>query len=434
MSISNAMQSGVAGLFANSHKLGRIADNIANANTVGYKRSFVDMVSLTATGAGSKAVQSSVRSVERTEVDRQGSPLATATATDLAVVGGGFFVASKDPLGAQSSDFVLTRAGSFRPNEDGYLVNSAGYHLFGFPYGADGSLTVGDRNSFSSLQAVKVGDVAMTGSPTTTIGFSGNLPAQQTGLAVPPSAFVSSKEFFSPLGVSQRLNFNWQASATPNTWTLSVTDPAGTTYGSVDVEFNDSGPNAGSPATYSNVVNSALPPALFAFDPLAGRATLTIDNGTVPQVIDVDFGAPGSFTGITQFAGDYAPSMSGDGAASGSLTRVEFADNGTMYGVFDSGVRKALFQIPLGSVANPNGLGRADGNAFRLTKEAGEFALRDAKSGNMGYVASGSLERSNVDIAEELTSLIETQRSYSSNAKTVQTADEMMEETTRLKR
>jgi flagellar hook protein FlgE len=428
------MQAGVSGLFAQSTKMSMISDNISNSNTVGYKRTFADLVSVTANGGDGGIADSSVRPVGRGTVDQAGSLESTNTVTDLAIGGRGFFVVSKDPTVTTSDNFMLTRAGGFRIDSQGYLTNDAGYYLNGFPYNAGGTVGVVDRNSFASVQPVKIANVSMVGSPTTQMTMTGNLPAQQTGLATPPSPFVTSTEFFSPLGVSQRFNMSWQPTATADKWTLTVTDTAGNSYGSVDVAFNNSGANAGSPATYSNVVNSATAPAAFAFNAATGQATITVNNGTVPQLMTCDLGAPNTFNGISQFAGDYTVQVAKDGATSGNMTRIEIDQQGTIYGVFDSGLRKPMYQLPVADVLNPNGLAQADGNAYMLSKDSGTFSLKDAGASGMGTINSSSLEMSNVDIAQELTNLIQTQRAYSSDTKVVQTADEMLQETTQLKR
>ncbi|GAD57291.1 flagellar hook protein flgE [Limimaricola cinnabarinus LL-001] len=138
---------------------------------------------------------------------------------------------------------------------------------------------------------------------------------------------------------------------------------------------------------------------------------------------------------MTQFSGDYAPlKIVSDGAESGILVRTEIDDRGDVYGVFDNGSRKPLYSIPLAEVANPAGLLATDGNAYLLSRGSGEFGLGQAGEGSAGTLTAGALESSNVEVAAELTGLIQTQRAYSSNARIVTTVDEMLEETTRLKR
>ncbi|WP_341213731.1 flagellar hook-basal body complex protein [uncultured Limimaricola sp.] len=435
MSISYAMQTGVSGLRANSTAVGRISENIANANTDGYRRSFVQMVTTSTLSDSAGISPSGVRAAQGADVKTGGAVRATGNSTDLAIGGSGFFVVSKEPNETDESAFMLTRAGSFLPDENGDLRNAAGYYLTGFPYDQTRSLGVIDRNQFGDLKTVNLGSLSQTGSPTEQMTVSGNIPAQQTGLAEAGEPFLSSAEYYSPLGEAERLQFSWQPTTTPSQWTLRMSGSDGASYGNITVDFHDSGPLAGAPLAYSAATSTATAPAAFAFDPATGTATLTVDNGTEPQVIEVQLGAPDEHTGMTQFAGDYsALKIGADGAESGVLVRTEIDEKGDVYGVFNNGSRKPLYNIPLAEVANPDGLLAGDGNAYALSRSSGKFSLNQASAGSAGSLTAGALESSNVEIAQELTDLISTQRAYSSNAKIVTTVDEMLDETMRLKR
>ena len=178
----------------------------------------------------------------------------------------------------------------------------------------------------------------------------------------------------------------------------------------------------------------ATAPSAFSFDTATGVATITVNNGTTPQTMSVNMGAPGSFNGITQFAGDFSQSFERDGSSVGQLIRTEIDEAGTLYGVFDNGMRQPLYEIPLAVVDNPNGLIEEKGNAYSRSGETGAFQALRANGGTTGSINSGALEGSNVDIAQEMTDLIRVQRAFSTNAKVITTVDDMMEETTRLKR
>jgi len=433
MSISNAMASGVAGLLANSTAVEKISYNIANADTVGYRRSFAQMVTSGTSASGSGASASGVQtSISHTNT-RDGSYQATQIGSNLAITGNGFFAVSASPANGGAAP-VFTRVGSFEPDELGFLRNAGGNYLLGFAYDATGNLGGIDRASAANLVPVNVAQKTIGGTATGAISLSGNLPSQETGLATPGDAFTSSAEYYNPLGEAERLTFSWQPGATKNQWDLTVSDGT-TSYGSVRIDFNDSGALASTPASYTNVTSTATAPAAFAFDPATGQMTLTIDNGTTPQTITVEMGAPGSFDGMTQFAGDYSPlNVKADGAESGTMVRVEFDEAGDVWGVFDNGKRQALYSIPLATFANANGLMTSDNANFVTSMDSGDFFLAQAGSGGAGTLAAGGLESSNVDIATELTSLIQRQRAYSSNAKIITTADDMLDETIRLKR
>lgn len=433
MSLTSALQTGVSGLGANSTAVGGISENIANANTVGYKRSFSQMVTTTASQGTDKGVLS-VIAEEMLTVYSAGGLIATNSSTDLAVSGTGFFVVSESPNEPNQANYYLTRAGSFLPDADGNLVNAAGYYLSGFPYDGDGVLQSIDRSSFASMQTVNIGAITLAADGTSTIDASGNVPSQATGSATPGAPFVTSSEFFTPLGQIERLNLSWQPSSTRNQWTVSIADSNSNALGSFDVTFSDSGSTAGAPSAYSNATNLATAPAAFAMDTATGNVTLTLNNGTTPQTINMSLGEIGSFSGMTQFSGDFSQSYDRDGSSLGELVRTEFDDAGTIYGVFDNGNRRPLYEIPLGVVDNPNGLGERAGNAYQTTVNSGSFQALTATGGRVGVINSGALESSNVDIAQEMTDLIRFQRAFSTNASVVTTVDEMMEETTRLKR
>ena len=212
-----------------------------------------------------------------------------------------------------------------------------------------------------------------------------------------------------------------------------MSDQVGDPLGDVTVSFSDSGPTAGSPLAYSAATSTATAPAAFSFDLLTGVATLTL-NGTTPQVIEVSLGAPGTFTGITQFAGDFSLSFERDGSSVGEILRAEIEDDGTLFGIFDNGLRRALYEIPVATVANPDAMIELKGNAYALTEETGAIIALQANTATVGSINAGALEAANVDIAQEMTDLIRLQRAFSSNAKVIMTVDDLMDETTRLKR
>jgi flagellar hook protein FlgE len=432
MSISSAFQTGVSGLNANAKAVGGISENIANSNTVGYRRGFAQMVTTTASSTGQSGVLS-VIAEDQIDMDKAGGLISTSAELDMAISGDGFFNVTKNANETRESNYFLTRAGSFLPDANGDLVNAAGYFLAGYPFNPDGTFPDVDRSTFSQMQTVNIGNISLSASPTETMSIFGNLPAQESGLATPGAPFISSTEFFTPLGGSQRVQFEWQPTTVANEWSITIRDNNGADLGSVTVSFNDSGSQAGSPSAYSNVTSTATAPSAFAFDTATGTATLTVDNGGSIQTFDVALGTPNQFDGISQFTGDFSQTFDKDGSSTGSLARTEI-EEGVLYGVFTNGNRRPLYEIPLSIVQNPFGLVETRGNAYSLSGESGEFQALTAGSANAGSVIAGALEGSNVDVAQELTELIKVQRAYSTNAKVVTTVDEMMEETTRLKR
>lgn len=422
MSITSALQIGVSGLQANSSRVQNISSNIANANTVGYRRTFSEFVTQN-TGSTQAGVLTDVRA----DISANGNIMGTGRSTDLAVQGDGFFVVSRNPNDPVESNYYMTRAGSFTPDQDGNLRNSAGYFLSGFPTDATGATGSVSSTSFTDLSTVNVASYQVQGTPSTRVGVSGNVPAQETGPGTTGTAFESTLRYVNQLGGSDALNLSWTPGATANEWTVSITDEAGINYGDATVNFTDSGVNAGSPGSYT--------PGTLPIDPATGVVTLSIANGGTPQTLEIDFGAPGTFAGMTQFSGDYTPpAFADDGTETGSLERAEMSDSGILYGVFDNGQRRALFQVPLANVANPDQMRSIDGNAYIATRDSGAVSLGNPMLNGLGSINSGALEGSNVDIAQELTDLIQTQRAYSSSAKIITTSDEMLSETLSIKR
>lgn len=432
MGISEAMSTAVSGLSANATAVTRISENIANAGTTGYKRTFADMVTTT-TGGGSA---SGVKAVNGSNVGQSGSINATGSEYDLAISGSGFFVVSKNPNETSEANFFLTRVGSFRPDANGYLVNSAGYYLAGFEYdtstGAQGAL---DRNSFGSMSSVKIGDLQLPAQPSTTSSVTGNLPAQETGVTPPGAAFLSSMEFFTQLGRSENLILSWQPTADLNVWTLTVSDTTNRVHGAIDVTFNNSGDNPGSPKSYAMSATQPVNPPTLTLDPVTGEITLQIDANGDQLPLTMALGKPDTYEGITQFVGDFTPQrFTVDGSGQTSLARTETDTKGTVWGVFDDGRRLALYDIPVAQVTNPNALTLVDGNAYQINRAAGTLTMETAGQGKNGTVIAGALEASTVDVSNELTDLIRVQRAYSSNAKIITASDEMLQEVNNLKR
>src|SRR5215475_6104081 len=283
MSILGAMYSAVSGLGAQSTKLGVISDNISNSSTTGYKRSEVEFSSLVTQQISNHSYSSGgVDADVRREVDQQGLLQATSSATDIAINGGGFFAVSDTQNADPQADLMaLTRAGSFTPDDQGFLRNAAGYYLMGWQLNPDGTTVnaAPARDTFASLEPVNISGINFTGAPTTDLTFAGNLPAQLAN-GTPGTPIRTDIEYFSDLGTPNTITLQWTPSADgqPNHWNLQVFDSAtgGGTTAIYDqtVTFNANGPNAGSPSAIPGLVNGALP--------------ITVDNGN--QAMNLNIG------------------------------------------------------------------------------------------------------------------------------------------------
>lgn len=437
MSISASMNAGVLGLAANASRLSAISDNIANAGTVGYKRAEVHFASLV-TNAGSRTQYSAggVSSAVRLALTEKGALDATSVSTDIALNGRGFLpvVGAGDPASIDTArdETVLTKAGSFRPDGDGYLKNAAGYTLMGWKLNPDGTTAVANpaRDGFQNLVPVNVTGMGFVGQPTTDMTFSANIPAQATDAGGDGRPVTMPIEYYDALGKSERLTLELTpvlpATGSSNQWRLRMLDSAGggAAIGELTLDFNATGANAG--------LLSAVTPTTGSYDAADGTVTVTTAAG---QAIEIGIGALNATGGLTQFAGSFTPSAATkNGSAFATVATVEIGQDGVLSAVLTNGVRQPIFQVPVVDLVNPNGLSAIDGNAYRLTRDAGALYLWDAGTGPVGTTEGYSLERSTTDVARELTHLIETQRAYSSNAKIIQTSDEMLQEITNLKR
>jgi flagellar hook protein FlgE len=437
MSISASMNAGVLGLAANSTRLSAIADNLANAGTIGYKRAEVQFSSLVASQSSTRQYWAGgvVPSVRHAITDR-GVLQTTSVSTDFAVGGRGFLpVANTTTPGAidpQQDEFLLTTAGSFRTDANGFLRNAGGLYLQGWALNPDGTTVTANpaRDSFQNLETVNITGINFVGSPTTEITFAANLPAQATEAGGTGAPFSMPIEYFDPLGNAERMTLEFTptvpGAGSSNSWTLRVLDSAsgGATIGEFTVDFNATGPTAGT--------ISAVTPTLGTYDAATGLVSVTTGAG---EALTISVGTPGTNEGLTQFAGGFTPSpASKNGSAFATVADVELGEDGVLSAVFTNGQRQPIYRIPLVDVVNPDGLSPVNGNAFRLSRESGPMYLWDAGDGPVGKTVGYSLELSTTDVAKELTNLIETQRAYSSNAKVIQAADEMLQETTNLKR
>jgi flagellar hook protein FlgE len=207
-----------------------------------------------------------------------------------------------------------------------------------------------------------------------------------------------------------------------------VNDPATAAdeslVGSYTIEFNDIQTGGGTIASVTT--NSGG-----AYDPATGELTVNAAGGPIA----FDIGRYGDSTGMTQLSAAFSPAnASRNGSPVGNLVGLEVNEKGQLQASYDTGFTRTLYQIPLVDVPNPNGLIALDNQTYKVSPDSGSFYLWDAGDGPTGAMVGYAREASNTDVAAELTDLIQTQRAYSSNAKVIQTVDEMLQETANLKR
>lgn len=433
MTISSSLYAGVAGLNANATKLATISDNIANSSTYGYKRAEADFQSLVLSGSGGAYSAGGVTVNTSRAIDERGPLITTTSSTDLAVSGGGMLPVTQEAgLDANAGDFPLSlvTTGSFEPNSEGVLTTNSGLVLMGWPANSDGTIPSYPRDSTQGLEPVTVNYNEFYADPTTDIDLALNLPASETQAGASGDPIEMSVEYYGNLGTSETLAITYTpsvpATGESNQWTMTVRDSAsgGAVIGEYTLDFDPTRGGGGTLDTVTTVSGGA-------YDAATGVIGLTVGGG--PLALEI--GMIGDQDGFTQLSDTFAPvTISKNGSQVGTLTSVEVDPNGYVYALYDSGVSRVIYQVPLVDVPNTNGLISLDNQSYQVSQESGSFFLWNAGDGPAGDVVSFALEESATDTAAELTDLIVTQRAYSSNAKVIQTVDEMLQETTNIKR
>jgi flagellar hook protein FlgE len=424
------MFSGVSGLNAQSQALGMISDNISNVNTIGYKTTHASFSTLVTRQTGNSYAPGGVKSAPVYGIDRQGLLQASASNTDLAISGQGFFVMTEQATPLATENRFYSRAGQFAADSSGYLRSPTGFFLQGWRTDLAGVPTAADTSVLTSLESIRVNSISGTASPTSSVDIGLNLPASATLPASVANGSIQTTNVnvFDSLGVSHTVTLTWTKTAA-NNWTVVATAPdaavidegpaAGNLGYSVNVVFNGDG----TPATFDGI---ATPPAL-------GLGTW--NSGANPSLITMNLGTQNVANGVTQFSGTYSIGfIDQNGTTFGNFFGVKVDEDGIVTALYDNGETQKIYKIPVATFPNPNGLGSKSGTAFTQSGQSGDFFLRAAGEANAGTIAPSALEASTSDLAEEFTSLIITQRAYAASTKIIQTADEMLDELIRIKR
>ncbi len=390
MSITAAMQTGVSGLMANGEAISVIGNNLANVNTTGFKEGrtlFSDLLSSTINnGQIGRGVQ--IQAVQN--IFSQGSLQSTGSSTDLAIQGNAMFVL-RDP--ASSASFY-SRAGAFSFDKDNILVNPDGYQVLGF------GVSNGTSNGVPGT--INIGNYAtMAPHATSALTLMANLDSSQSvptaawspGAGFNPIAasnFSTSTSVYDAQGNATQLTLYFRKTGA-NAWELYST-PDGTNFTDAGaITFNANGSLNTSPAT-------------------VGGVTL-------------------SLTGTTQFAAASSiSSQSQDGYGAGSLQKVSVDENGYVNVLYTNSQTQRIAQVALAKFASLQGLAKEGNNLYSATTASGQ-AIVDPSNYTNNKVSANSLEQSNVDMSDQLVKMIETQRSYTANSKTITAADQMIQDT-----
>lgn len=419
MSLYGMMRTSVSGMNAQASRLSVVAENVANVNTTGYKRISAEFSSLFLNNCPGAYESGSILTSIRNHIGQQGSLFGSNSTTDLAIGGNGFFLVSD----AEGRTY-MTRAGSFVPNGEGHLVNAAGFNLMGYRLDPDDpDFTV---NGFTNLETISLESLSLKAAPTTEGLFAANLPADAEAVDATklPSLNGADAEYtaksslvtYDSLGREVLLDIYFTKTG-DNTWEVAVFDQS------------TASEDGGFPYSAGPLSQAAL-----TFDPTTGA----LDASSVSAM---DIAIPGGETmtldlaKTTQLASEYEVlSAKVDGNAPGAPDSIDIARDGLVYATYGNGTRVPVFRIPLAQVVSPDQLTPLAGNVFTTSASSGDIQIGFAQTGGLGSVVSNALEQSTVDLATELTTMIDAQRGYSANSKVFQTGSELMDVLVNLKR
>jgi flagellar hook protein FlgE len=417
-----SFQQGLSGLNAASKTLEAIGNNVANANTVGFKQSQIQFADVFASsssfaGGGATTIGTGVRVSKVAQQFSQGNVTASNNPLDLAINGGGFFRMSK------GGEISFGRNGQFELDKTGYIVNPGGARLTGYSADANGPLSTGTPSDIH----ISTADLApkATDQITTLLNLDArNTTPSTTPFSIDdPTSFNSatSVSVFDTLGNAHVLQTFYVKSGT-NSWDV---------YGAADeTPLNVTAAVAGPPAVAASQApigqlnfgpDGALTAATMAAMPFSATIPVTT-GGTDPLVIAMDY------TDTTQFGAQFSVNtLEQDGYASGHLSGFTVGGDGEILGRYTNGKFNTLGQVVLASFANPNGLQPLGDNLWSETAASGAPLVGAPGSASFGELQSSAVEDSNVDLTAELVNMITAQRIYQANAQTIKTMDQAMQ-------
>jgi flagellar hook protein FlgE len=423
MGVFSAMTTAISGLNAQAYALENISGNIANSQTLGFKRNDTNFTDLVPDFGGPRQVSGSVAADKKQTISLAGDFQATSFGTDIALQGSGYFVVQKKELTSAgavifSDSGLYTRRGDFRTDKDSYLVNGAGYYLNGYEL----DLLTGAPVS-GVPAAIQIPSGLLAASETDTVVYQGNLPvdpssgtktavaAGGTITAANEAVFLTetisggSVSLYNSLGNSQTLQLRWGRTAA-NTW---------------DAYYLSNSTAAGAAAKWTSLGNFAT------FNATTGALTTVMPATISPTINGVAFpNVSFDLTGTTQFgdpSGAFRPTqITQDGYTTGSPTGVSINEFGRIFQTYSNGKSIPVADIAVANFNGDDALNRIDGGTFEETDGSGVPILGLGGAS----VRSSGLEASNVDIAQEFTKLITTQQAYSANTKVITTSQDLL--------
>jgi flagellar hook protein FlgE len=415
MSLISSLFTGVTGLAANAQAMEIIGDNISNVNTVGFKSSkavFSDIFSTILTNGSTTSQLGRGSQLQGTiKQFTQGSFESSSNALDLALDGSGFFVVSP----TNTTGTFFTRAGQFRLNQNGLVQAITGEIL-------QGQAITNDTVS-TSVSNIDLAGVQSTPQATTTFTLGANLDAATSAA----TTFTSPITIFNSVGNQVTLSAQFTKDANANQWTYAISTSEGTvTSGaSGSVTFDTSGQlslvRGAAVADQSIVIDfssASTPAATQTLSWDLANAAGTATNGKL-----TGFAAESNNNSLVQ-----------DGFTTGTLTGLAVSDKGVIEGLFNNGQSDDLYQVTLADFLAPSGLNREGANLFSQSEESGQEVLGLARTGGFGAIVGQSLELSNVDLAEQFITMIQTQQAFQASSRIITTIDDLLTESVNLVR
>jgi len=458
-----SLYSGVSGLQNHQVRMDVLGHNISNVNTYGFKKSrvsFQDILSQTIAGAAAPTAQKggvnpkqvglgmTIASIDK--IFTQGSLQTTGLNTDVAIQGDGFFILQR------GEETYYTRAGGFGLDKNGTLINPAnGMRVQGWmAVEAGGEYIINNTAGLEDI-VIPVGakDPARQ---TEMVRYRSNLDSETPLLPVDREATpgeilkgtVSTNiDAYDSLGNVHAMTLDFiRVQDEDNTWRVSArvegADEATVSFDVAGANVNNTNEiimrfdNSGAPVSVEDrPPTPGAPVDVVNEGNLAPTLTMTFPQDGITQTITLDFGTAGGYEGITQFASPSSTrAYEQDGYGLGYLQSFTIDSAGVITGVFTNGKRAPIGQIAMAIFANPQGLIAEGDNNFRETNNSGLANVGAAETGGRGKITAGTLEMSNVDLAEQFTDMIVTQRGFQANSRSITTSDQMLQELLTLKR
>jgi flagellar hook protein FlgE len=402
---------GISGLNANSTAMTVIGDNIANVNTTAYKSNrsmFANVLSQSLGGSLGSGIGRGVEFWGTSPLWTQGSLENTASPTDLAINGKGFFMV-QDDAGAN----YYTRAGQFYLDADGDMVNPDGLYVQGYEIDSNGNL--------GNLTTISIpGERISPPSATTEFTFDINLDSE----TAPNGTYSTSQSIFDSLGNAIPLTLTFTKQAAAQTWSVAASVPA--PNGPVTI-----GGAATATVTFDSNGNLTAP---------AGDQTLSIaftNGAATPQTLTWDLVDAGG-TSLGDVTGFSSPSSTTfqyqDGYTSGILRGISVDEDGVVTAAYSNGQLTPTYQIALADFPSYDGLTKMGKNLYTESLQSGQPMLGVAGNGRIGSITPSAIEMSNIDLAQEFVKMITTQRAFQANSRVITTSDEILAELINIKR